>query len=108
MGVGGVFMGPVVFSTISNDLPIWLHYTLVISFWLPLGLLIFFYGNKLSKTEKAFLLGIMISLLTIYVISGTYAVSPGIERASLFYCLPLCVIFAILLSHSRFGLHLSI
>jgi len=103
LGVGAIFTGPVIFSTIADDLPFWLTYFLIGTFWMSLILLVIFQGKKLSRTEKAFFIGIFLSLPAIYLISGTYAVTPGLERASLFYCVPLCVLFAILLSHLRFG-----
>lgn len=106
-GIGGIFMGPVIFAHLSGFVPTSLALTMNIGFLLLLLVFLIFYVKKLTLTQKAFIAGLGGSLIALYFGGGPSAVSPGLERGSLFYCIPLSVVLGLLFSEVRYGKWIS-
>lgn len=106
-GIGGIFMGPVIFAHLSGFVPTTLAWTMNIGFVLLLVVLITIYVKNLPAIQKAFIAGLGGSLLALYFGGGALPVTAGLERGSLFYCIPLSAVLGILLSRVRHGKWIS-
>lgn len=102
-GVAGVFMGLVGFAFMADFVPPLAAWFLIILFYLVVIGGTVMTWKRIPEIQKVFMAGIFLSIITIYILAGLAVVSPGFERASLFYCVPICAYLGTVFSEIKFG-----